>query len=315
MRDKPTRQRPDRLAAGALVLSLVAAACGASGRGASPAPAGGGTGGDASPSSAGAEQSAAPLNHLLPDTIRQSGVVRVGTDATYPPYEFAAEGSQDLQGFDVDLGNALGDVLGVRLEFSNLAFDGLIPAVEAGRYDLIIAGMNDLPERQAKVDFVDYQRGGFSILVKKGNPLTIDAIEDLCGRTVAVQKGTAQVDLVKEQSAKCDAPITVLEFPLESDAQLAVQSGRADADVADTAPLGYVAKTVGAGNTFELAPTPQYEATALIGIAVKKDLPELRDAVQAALQKLMDDGTYATILEKWGLSPLALDKATINAGT
>ena len=253
------------------------------------------------------------LHDMLPAAIKTSGVVKVGSDLTYPPYEFLADGSDAPQGFDVDYANAVGEILGVKFVFENSAFDGLIPAVEAGRFDVILSGMTDKAERQAKVDFVDYQKSGFSILVPAGNALGVKVIEDLCGKKVAMQKGTSQVDFVKGVSAKCATPIEVSEYPTEPEAQLAIQSGRADAGVADTPPMAYFVTTTEAGKKFEMITGQQYEA-AVLGMAVSKKLPELRDAVQKATAEIMADGTYDTLLAKWGLEATKIPEATVNAG-
>jgi polar amino acid transport system substrate-binding protein len=253
------------------------------------------------------------LNAMLPAAIKSAGVVKVGSDLTYPPYEFLADGSDTPIGFDVDYANAVGEKLGVKFVFENSGFDGLIPAVEAGRYDVILSGMTDKAERQAKVDFVDYQSSGFSILVPAGNALGVTKIEDLCGKKVAMQKGTSQIDFVKGVSAKCSTPIEISEFPTEPEAQLAIQSGRADAGVADTPPMAYFVTTTKAGKKFEMVKGEQYES-ALLGMAVSKKLPELRDAVQKATAELMTNGTYDKLLAKWGLEATKITEATVNGG-
>lgn len=262
---------------------------------------------------AAAAPAAGALNALLPAAIKSAGVVKVGSDLTYPPYEFLADGSDAPIGFDVDYANAVGEKLGVKFVFENSGFDGLIPAVEAGRYDVILSGMTDRAERQAKVDFVDYQTSGFSILVPAGNALGVAKIEDLCGKKVAMQKGTSQIDFVKGVSAKCASPIAISEFPTEPEAQLAIQSGRADAGVADTPPMAYFVTTTEAGKKFEMVKGEQYE-TALLGMAVSKKLPELRDAVQKATAEMMADGSYDKLLAKWGLEATKITEATINGG-
>ena len=256
---------------------------------------------------------AASLNAMLPAAIKTAGVVKVGSDLTYPPYEFLADGSDAPIGFDVDYANAIGEKLGVKFVFENSGFDGLIPAVEAGRYDVILSGMTDKAERQAKVDFVDYQTSGFSILVPAGNALGVAKIEDLCGKKVAMQKGTSQIDFVKGVSTKCATPIEISEFPTEPEAQLAIQSGRADAGVADTPPMAYFVTTTEAGKKFEMVKGEQYE-TALLGMAVSKKLPELRDAVQKATAEMMADGSYDKLLTKWGLEATKITEASINGG-
>jgi len=241
----------------------------------------------------------------------KGGVVKVATDATFPPFEYVGADNRTMEGFDIDLGKALGKQLGAQVQFSQLSFDGLIPALRGGRFDLIMAAMADLPAREKQVDFVNYFRSGLGILVKKGNPERIASLEDLCGKTVALQKGTAQVDLVTRQNEKCAGKMQIRTFPAETDAQLQVRTGRATADVTDYPVAVYTAKTAGGGDQFEVPDTPQYDET-LYGIAVAKDNTELRDDVKAALERLIADGTYKQLLDKWGLGNLAIDKVTIN---
>jgi polar amino acid transport system substrate-binding protein len=300
-RPRPRRHRARIVATAAVGLSLAvgAAACGGSSTNA-----GGGSSAAADPA----------LARQLPADIRSGGVVKVGTDATFPPFESMGADGRTVEGFDADLAKALGAKLGVDFQFNQLSFDGLIPALKGDRFNLIMAGMADTRERQAQVNFINYFRSGLGILVKKGNPEAITKLSDLCGKTVALQKGTAQVDLVRRQSATCPTPISIKIFPAETDAQLQVRTGRAVADVTDFPVAVYTARTAGGGSQFEVAKSPRY-ATTLYGIAVPKGRPALQKAIRAALQSLIADGTYRRTLEKWGLGALAIDKVTINGAT
>jgi polar amino acid transport system substrate-binding protein len=289
------------------VLALGLSACGASSKPADTTIAAEAT--ETTAAAAEGEASSSALFDMLPQSIKDSKVVKVGSDISYPPYESFAEGSETPEGFDVDYANELGKLLGVEFKFENSAFDGLIPAVDSGRFDVILSGMTDNPERQAKVDFVDYQKSGFAILVKKGNPKGIVKPEDLCGNKVGMQSGTSQIEFVK--AIKCDKPVEISEFQTEDEARLAVSSGRVDADVADLPPMSHFLKTSPNGGDFEISSTEQYE-TGLLGMAVSKKLPELRDAVAKATNELMANGTYDTLLEKWGLSATKITEATVN---
>jgi polar amino acid transport system substrate-binding protein len=255
---------------------------------------------------------AASMFDSLPQSIKDAKVVKVGSDITYPPYESFKEGSTtDVEGFDYDYAVELGKLLGVEFKFENGSFDSLITGIEAGRYDVILSGMTDNKDRQAKVDFVDYQKSGFAILVKKGNPSAIVKPEDLCGKKVGLQSGTSQIDFVK--AITCEKPIEISEFPTEDEARLAVSSGRVDADVADLPPMSHFVKTSPNGGDFEISSTEQYE-TGLLGMAISKKLPELRDAVAKATNEMMANGTYDALLAKWGLEATKITEATINGG-
>ncbi len=255
---------------------------------------------------------AVALFDTLPQSIKDAKTVKVGSDISYAPYESFGDDGKTPEGFDVDLAAEVGKLLGVEFVFENGSFDSLITGVEGGRYDVILSGMTDNKDRQAKVDFVDYQKSGFGILVKQGNPAGIATPADLCGKKVGMQAGTSQIDFVK--AIDCgDKPVEISEFPSEDEARLAVQSGRVDADVADLPPMAHFVKTSATGAEFQIASTEQYE-TGLLGMAVSKKLPELRDAVQKAIGEMMTNGTYDTLLAKWGLEATKIPEATVNAG-
>ncbi|GAA4210915.1 ABC transporter substrate-binding protein [Streptosporangium oxazolinicum] len=261
------------------------------------------------------------LSALLPETVRSAGKVRVATDAPYPPFEmFVTEGSADLTGIDYDLGQALGARLGVRFEFTQQKFDGIIPAIQAGRFDAVMSALTDNKERQAVLTFVDYSVSGTGILVKKGNPESVTGPADLCGKRVGVQAATNQSKLIDSWQAECRGAgkpaIDKKEYPKDTDAQLAVKAGTVIA-VLNTKPAAiYTAQTADGGNAFESVDDPEapggYNASPN-GIGVTRQNPELVTAIQKALQSLMDDGTYRKILAKYDAESIGLTTATVNA--
>lgn len=258
---------------------------------------------------------------LLPAAIRDAGSVAVATDAPYAPFEmFVEEGSEELTGVDVLLGQAIGAKLGIDFEFAQQGFDGIIPALQAGNFDVTISAMTSSVERMDVLTFVDYSASGTGILTTAGNPEGIETYLDLCGKKVAVQTATSQVDLVNDVwQAECEAEglgaIELSEFPSDSDAQLAITAGKAVASLLTKPSAGYVAKTTNGGDTFMVIEDPTapngYDAT-LNGIGVLKANEELAQAIQAALQALMDDGTYEQILAEFGVEGIGIDEATIN---
>lgn len=255
----------------------------------------------------------------LPAEIAEADELRVGSDIAYAPVEFYEEGTQNVKGLDPDLCNALAEKLALSkgCNFQNQTFDGLIPALGAGRFDIIMSAMSDTKERQATLDFVDYFNVGTSILVRKGNPENIQSLDDLCGKTVGLQAGTTQEEVAKEQSEKCEAdgkePIEVLTFETDPEAQQQLKAGRTVADMNDFPVAAYVAQTSGGGNDFEVV-GEQIDAGPY-GIGVSKEKSQLRDALKAALEAIIEDGTYAEILEKWNVSQGAISEVTINGGS
>lgn len=290
-----------RLLALLVPLSLALAACGGS------------SAGTAAPTTGG---SAAPLASALPDSVRTAGVLRVGSDIAYAPVEFYDADGKTAIGIDPDMAEALGEQLGVRLEFQNGTFDGLITSLRSKRIDLVMSALSDTPDRQKLIDFVDYFTAGTSILVKQGNPGKITSLDDFCGKTIALQRGTTQEDVAKAQVTKCQRagkPLKVLAFDRDTEALLQVKQGRAVADMNDFPVAAYNAKTAGGGDDFEVV-GEQIEAGPY-GIGVRKEDTQVRDALQKALQAIIDNGTYAKVLEKWNVSQGAVKTATVNGGS
>lgn len=256
---------------------------------------------------------------VVPDKYK-GGVVKVGSDAPYPPWEMFVGETDQFTGFDYDLAQAMGAKLGVKFEFVKTMFDSIIIGIQAGNLDVAMSGMYDKPSRQEEVDFVDYAQDGTAMLVLKGNPEGITSFADLAGRNVGCEKGTTQAEalasLNEQLKAEGKPEMTISEFPDQPAALLAVQSGKIVCDLTDSSTAGYVAVTTDDGATFEVVMDPGAPAgweTKPDGIGLSKDNTGLRDAIQKALQALMDDGTYKIIIDHYGIQPI--DSATVNAGT
>jgi polar amino acid transport system substrate-binding protein len=305
-------RRPVRAALVAMVgtLALIAAGCGDS------------SSSDDTPSTATAGGSggakSAKAAALLPGAIRDSGTLRVGADMAYAPLEYLEADGKTPVGVDPDLAKAIAGKLGLKVAFTNATFGGLIPALGAGRFDAIFSFATDTPERQKKVDFVDAYKSGTAIMVRKGNPGAITKIEDLCGKSAGVQEGSVQVPIADAANTKCAAAgkqkIDVRQLPKDTDVQLLLKSGRITADLLDAPVAAYVAKTSGGGNDFEVVPKVEYGVRPH-GIAVKKGDTQLTQAIRAALQEVIADGTYDDSLAKHDVPSIALKTATINGGT
>ncbi|MCW2723148.1 MAG: transporter substrate-binding protein [Frankiales bacterium] len=258
----------------------------------------------------------ASLNEKLPAALRTAGTVKVGTEALYPPFESFGADNKTIVGLDPDIAAALGEVLGVKLPMTHTAFDGLLTALDGGRFDIVMAAITDTKAREAKYDFVDYFTTGQAIVVKKGNPAGIKGVPDLCGKNVSVLVSSTQEKLLGEFNTKeCAAKkINVTALPNDKDALLQVRTGRADANFTQDAVGRYNAKTIGGGNQFEVAnsqpmlPTP-------VGIVVAKKNTQLRDALKAGLEELIANGTYGRILAKNDLSGGAVKDVTLNGAT
>lgn len=261
----------------------------------------------------------APLFTELPKKIQDEGVIKVGSDIAYAPIEFMDENNQ-VAGIDPDIAKALGKQLGVEFKFHNGSFAQLVVGMNSGRYDLVMSAMTDTKERQKGVsgdarggaDFVNYFQAGSAILVHKGNPKNINSLDDLCGMSVAAQRGTANETLMEQQNKKCDSKIKQFVADKDTDTITQLQTRRSDAVITDYPVAVYNEQTAGDGSLFEV--TGEQIDAAPYGIAVKKGNDQLRDAVQKALQAIIDDGEYAKVLKKWNAEDGAIKKATINAG-
>ena len=262
-----------------------------------------------SASSSGVDAAAAAL---VPAEFKSG--IDVASDIPYAPMEMFDENDKPT-GFDYDLSQAIAAKLGVTITFNDQDWDGIIPSLQSGKHDIIMSGMNDTVERQKVLDFVDYFNAGFAIVVPKGNPEGIKNLADLCGKNVAIQTATSQIDLIKAVDPTCSKKINVLEFPSDGDAQNAIRAGKASAGVNDGQVAAYTAQTAGDGKYFEMVnPTdsPEGYQSVLTGIGVLKANSGLTKAIQAAVQSLIADGTYGKLLAKWNLSPFAVTEATIN---
>ncbi|MBM2618236.1 ABC transporter substrate-binding protein [Actinoplanes sp. LDG1-06] len=250
------------------------------------------------------------LHASLPDAIRARGTIRFMTDASYAPMEqFAADG-RTIIGFSPDLASAIGSVLGVRAEMVQGDFHTALDDMAAGEYDGVLSSMNDTPERRRKADFVDYFSAGTAIIVQRGNPKGVTGFRALCGLVVATERGTVQADLLKRSQRACgDNPMTIKLYKTNADALVELRTGRAGAVLNDFPPAAYLATDTRTKAYYQLASTTQYEP-GLFGIAFAKGDPALRDAVQAAFDRLVRTGVYTELLQRWGISDGAIASGT-----
>lgn len=248
---------------------------------------------------------------LVPAEIAERGTLLIGASADYAPAEFRADDLNTYLGYDVDLGRALGNVLGLEAQVQDAEFASLIPSI-GSKTDIGISSFTIREDRLQQANMIAYINVGSSYAVRTGNPNGFDA-ENVCGTTVAVQTGTDQEVALEAFSEECTAagsdPIEILSYGRQSDATTNVVGGKAVAFYADSPVAGYAAILTGGqlevvGGVREAAPQ---------GIVVSKDDPELTEAVQKAMQHLMDDGTWEAILDSWGVEG-ALTTAELNPG-
>ncbi|MEV0370163.1 ABC transporter substrate-binding protein [Streptomyces sp. NPDC050636] len=270
----------------------------------------------------------APLFKKLPKGIQDKGFLQVGSDITYKPVEFRSNGK--VVGIDPDLAAAMEKELGIQLNFNNATFDTLMGGLKSKRYDISMSAMTDTKERQQGidgntgkkigegVDFIDYLNVGVSLYTQKGKTQGIDGWETLCGKKIAVQRGTVSHDLAKDKSKKCESngeeAIAIEAFDNDSEAQTRLRTAGVDAVSSDYPVAAYAVKVSGKGKDFEMVGGAPLKA-APYGIAVPKGQEQLRDALKAALENTIKNGSYAKVLKKWDVKDAAVKEVKLNSGT
>jgi polar amino acid transport system substrate-binding protein len=253
----------------------------------------------------------AALAAKLPDSVKKKGSMSFAMDASYPPFESFDTDGKTIIGFDADLSDAIAAKLGVKAEHVNAGFDTILVGLAAAKYDVGMSAFSVTPERTKSVDFVVYLNGGSGIDVKTGNPMKLSMDpKTLCGHKVSAQKGSVQgLDYLPKFSTDCKAAgkgeIDIQLYPSQTDANLAVTSGRADAVMGDSVSMAEQAK--GSNGTLELAPGDDYDPSE-IGLAMVKGSPVV-DAISGALAQLKADGSIAKLLVKWNIPPQSLTSA------
>lgn len=244
---------------------------------------------------------------LVPEDIASTGVLKVGTDATYAPNQYAGPDGTPI-GWEVELVDAIGAKLGLTVEWSKEGFDQIIPKVSGGTLNLGSSSFTDTVERQASVDFVDFYEAGLQFV----RGADIDPLPaELCGLTIGAQATTTSDDYLMAKSDECVAAgkpaIEILKKDGQDEATNDVVLGNvpymlADSPIAQNSVKLSEGKVVLEGDIFDSAP---------YGLVLAKD-STLSEAVKVAMQELIDEGVYGQILEAWGVEAGAVTTAVIN---
>ena len=256
----------------------------------------------------------AAIAATVPSQVKTAGTITVAMDATYPPNEFIAPDGTTIVGMDADLTNAITQTMGLKAKLVNATFDTIIPGIVSGKYGMGASSFTDTLARQKVVDFVDYFNAGEGFYTKTGSNTAFNGLASLCGHSVAVESGTTEETDAKAQSVKCvaaaGAKVTVLTFSTQSEANLAVSSGRADVGFADSPVAAYIVATSNgvfqnSGSAVNVAP---------YGLALPKG-NGMAAPVAAAVNALIANGVYGQVLTKWGVQTGAITTATVNGAT
>lgn len=249
---------------------------------------------------------------LLPDSVKSSGKLNVGINVPYQPNEYK-DSSGKIIGWEVDFLNGVAKELGVTATYTESGFDTIIPSVKGAKFDLGMSSFTDNKEREAQVNFINYYTAGMQWAAPAGK--TVDP-DNACGLTVAVQTGTTeQTDDLPQKSSACTKAgkkaITIIKIDDQDQVNQAVILGKADAFDADSPITEYAVKQ----SSGKLQLAGAIYGAAPYGLAVAKSNTGLQQALQKAIQAMMDDGTYKQILSKWGVESGAITQATINGAS
>jgi polar amino acid transport system substrate-binding protein len=249
----------------------------------------------------------------LPAAVRQSGVLTVATSYQWPPFDYLTSDGRPT-GIDIQLVTDIASTLGLTPRFTNLQFPSIVPSVSDGRFDIGVNELADIPARRQVVQFVDYYDSALSVLVRKGT-VGITAAT-LCGHTLALTQGSSQVAVAQTLSQQCIArgqpPIQFQFYPDSAVTILAVTNGRADAFLTDEAVGIYTSRT--SAKNLMVLPGSVPNTKELSGIIVARNDVALAKAIQMALQRLINDGTYLKVLKAYGVVDAAVPRATIDGG-
>jgi polar amino acid transport system substrate-binding protein len=246
--------------------------------------------------------------------VKQAGKLVIATMPNYPPITYKDPATNKLTGFDIELGEAVAAELGVKVEWQEIQFAQMLPSLQTERVDTALAGMSDTPARREVVDFVDYMRSGTQFYTGARQAATIKASTDLCGKKVGASRSTNNPQRIAEWSAaNCEAKgkpaIEVIGTEGSVDARNQLKTLRIDASVQGNETLPYFQNME--PNTYVLLGEPLTEE--ITGLPVLKSKVELRDGIKAAMENLVKNGTYAKLLDKYGLARNGVQEIKINA--
>jgi len=287
------------------VLVLAAAGCG------SNSLEGGSTSAPTSAPSSAPSSGGPDLSGSLPPKVKSAGKIVVGVDASYPPNEFL-QGGKTVVGMDVDLFNAVAQKFGVTVEWQPAGFDTIITGVQGGKYDVGVSSFTINDKRKQQVNMVSYFNAGTLWATAKGNPKGVNP-DDACGKTVAVQKGTTQLeDDIPKRQAKCKADgkpeIKLVVREKQDQATADLVGGKADAMLADSPVVLYALKQTNG----QLEQVGQIYDAAPYGYVIPKAQTAFAQAITEALKALNTEGTYKSTLAKWNNDSGAITDFAVN---
>ena len=253
----------------------------------------------------------------VPERVNAAGKLVIATNPNYAPITFKDPATNKLTGFDIELGEAIAAELGLKAEWQETAFAQMLPSLQTGRVDMVMAFMSDTPARRETADFFNYIRSGAQYYTQASRT-DIKAWPDLCGKKTGASRSTTwPADITAWSKENCEAkglkPVDVIGTEGSVDARAQLKTGRLDAGVQGNETLPYFQTLE--PNTYTIVGAPFTDK--LVGIPFVKtpEGQQLRDAVKGAIERLQAKGTYAQLAAKYGLQGYALSPISINQGT
>jgi polar amino acid transport system substrate-binding protein len=253
----------------------------------------------------------------LPERVRSAGKLVIATQPNYAPIVFKDPATNQMTGFDIELGQAIARELSLKIEWQETAFAQMLPSLQTGRVDMVMAFMSDTPQRRDVADFVDYVRSGAQFYTTT-NRAEIKQATDLCGLRVGASRATTwPADIAEWSNVNCVAkglkPIEVVGTEGSVDARTQLKTGRLDGAVQGNETLPYFQQLE--PQTYVVLGTAFTDKLVGIPFAKTAEGGQLRDAVKAAIERLQAKGEYDALLAKYGLQANALKPVTLNRGT
>ncbi|MGY0022926.1 ABC transporter substrate-binding protein [Streptomyces sp. cg35] len=253
---------------------------------------------------------------LVPEAIRERGTLRLGGSAdASPPLGFFATDDKTRIGSELDIATLVADTLGLKLQPEQVSWENLFVGLDSGKFDAVFSNVTVTEERKEKYDFATYRLDNIAFEAKKVTSWRVKGPKDVAGKTIAVSSGTNQekilVDWSKQDEKAGLKPVTIKYFQKDTDYYLALQSGRIDAYLGPNPSAAYHVASAGQSQIIGTISGGGDLVQGKIAATTKKD-SGLVDAYAAALNHVIEDGSYARVLKRWGLSSEAVPKSEIN---
>nr|WP_239110704.1 ABC transporter substrate-binding protein [Streptomyces microflavus] len=253
---------------------------------------------------------------LVPEAIRERGTLKIGASAdAVPPLGFYATDDKTRIGSEIDIATLVADTLGLKPEFEQVSWENLFVGLDSSKFDAVLSNVTVTEERKEKYDFATYRLDNIAFEAKKGSGWKVNGPADVAGKTISVSSGTNQEKILvewSEENVKAGRkPVEIKYFQKENDYYLPLQSGRIDAHLGPSPSAAYHVATAGQSEIAGQISGAGGDLQGKIAATTKKD-SGLVKAYAAAIDHIIEDGSYGKVLKRWGLTGEAVEKSEIN---